>query len=236
MVLRSGFLAEAGKNCNRSTFVDNYVYGALESPVTPSQINGTNLPLFNSATNSNLSPQIAMVTSATVPNNWMPAGVTPCACQYLQWGYWTGRVQRLTPSSPHGFVNQFGAINTWIAGQPTVNIPATGVGTYNGAAVGTVFNNGATYLAAGGFNQMYNFAKQTGTVNITQFDGANYTAAISPRTGGGGFFGTPNPFGNRSGAVNGSFYGPSAQETGGTFGIQSISGPKYLASGIFAGK
>ena len=41
---------------------------------------------------------------------------------------------------------------------------------------------------------------------------------------------------NRNGAVLGSFYGPSAQETGGTFGIHSTSGPKYLASGIFAGR
>jgi trimeric autotransporter adhesin len=183
-----------------------------------------------------LSPQIAMVTSATVPNNWMPAGVTPCACQYLQWGYWTGRVQRLTPSA-HGFVNQFGSINTWIAGQPTVNLPATGVGAYNGAAVGTVFNSGATYLAAGGFNQMYNFAKQTGTVNITNFDNANYTATVlgfgnQYASGRGGLTGPAN----RNGFVLGSFYGPSAQETGGTFGIQSISGPKYLASGIFAGR
>jgi hypothetical protein len=32
---------------------------------------------------------------------------------------------------------------------------------YNGAAICTFFNSGATYLAAGGFNQMYNFASLT---------------------------------------------------------------------------
>ena len=189
-----------------------------------------------------------MVTSATVPNNWMPAGVTPCACQYLQWGYWTGRVG--IPNAPgvsptYSRVAQ-GAINTWVAGQPTVNIPTTGFGTYNGAAVGTVFNSGATYLAAGGFNQMYNFAKQIGTVSITNFDGASYSAAVSGAAvagipGFGGRFGGAYAGGltgptNRNGFVLGSFYGPSAQETGGTFGIQSTSGLKYLASGIFAGK
>jgi len=31
-------------------------------------------------------------------------------------------------------------------------------------------------------------------------------------------------------------YGPAAQEAGGSFGVQSTAGPKYLASGIFAGK
>ncbi len=134
MVLQFGSLPASGSNCSRSTFIDNNLYGALESPNTPSQITVTTspgqtttmvLPLFNSATNSSSSPQLAMVTSATVPNNsWMPAGVTPCSCQYLQWGYWTGRVQTLTPTA-QGFVNEFGAINTWVAGQPTVNMPTT---------------------------------------------------------------------------------------------------------------
>ena len=194
-----------------------------------------------------------MVTSATVPNNWMPAGVMPCACQYLQWGYWTGRVG--IPNAPgvsptYSRVDQ-GAINTWVAGQPTVNLPATGVGTYNGAAVGTVFNSGATYLAAGGFNQLYNFAKQTGTVNITNFDGASYQARVVGRSntlpsvvaGSGNVFGGPltavSGPANRSGIVLGSFYGPAAQEAGGSFNIsnfQTAAGSKYLASGIFAGK
>ena len=132
-----------------------------------------------------------------------------------------------------------GAINTWVAGQPTVNIPTTGFGTYNGAAVGTVFNNGTTYLAAGGFNQMYNFAKQIGRVNITNFDGASYSAAVSGSRSSPVFASSPTGLTgptNRNGFVLGSFYGPSAQETGGTFGIQSTSGLKYLASGIFAGK
>jgi hypothetical protein len=91
-----------------------------------------------------------------------------------------------------------------------------------------------TYLAASGFNQMYNFAKQIGTVNITNFDGASYSAAAAGVPGFDGRFGgdLTGPA-NRNGFVLGSFYGPSAEETGGTFGIYSISGPKYLASGIF---
>ena len=239
MVLQFGSLPASGSNRSRSTFIDNNLYGALESPNTPSQITVTTspgqtttmvLPLFNSATNSSSSPQLAMVTSATVPNNsWMPAGVTPCSCQYLQWGYWTGRVQTLTPTA-QGFVNEFGAINTWVAGQPTVNVPTTGKGTYNGAAVGTVFNNGATYLAAGGFNQMYNFGSQTGNVNITNFDGATYSAAVSGSRSSPVFASSPTGLTgptNRNGFVSGSFYGPSAQETGGSFSIQSNSGSKY---------
>jgi hypothetical protein len=108
------------------------------------------------------------------------------------------------------------------------------VGTYNGAAVGTVFNNGATYLAAGSFNQSYNFASQAGTVNISNFDGANYSGAVrgSGNTFAGGLSGPVN----RSGSVIGGFFGPLAVESGGRFNIQNISGLRYLASGIFAGR
>ena len=44
---------------------------------------------------------------------------------------------------------------------------------------------------------------------------------------------------NLTGLVSGLFYGNAANpvaETGGRFAVQSISGPRYQASGIFAGK
>ena len=56
MVLQFGSLPASGSNHNRSTFIDNNLYGALESPNTPSQITVTTspgqtttmvLPLFN---------------------------------------------------------------------------------------------------------------------------------------------------------------------------------------------
>jgi hypothetical protein len=250
MVLQFGSLpSSGGRNYSRSIFVDNNNYSALESPLTPSQINGTNLPTLTTVGNpnvnapgsappgsgqTNLTPSLAMVTSATVPASWMPAGVAPCSCQYLQWGYWTG--QLLTPNSSltASTRNDRAFINTWLAGMPTVTVPASGVGTYNGAAVGTVFNNGATYLAAGNFNQTYNFGTRSGALNITNFDGQNYTSAVSGS--GAQFSGRLTGPANRSGSVAGSFYGPSAVETCGSFNIQSVSGLRYLASGIFAGR
>jgi hypothetical protein len=249
-VLQFGSLpTSGGRNYSRSTFVDNNTYAALESPLTPSQINGRNLPTLTTVANPNvnapgsapvgsglpnLTPSLAMVTSATVPANWMPAGVTPCSCQYLQWGYWTGQV--LTPNATLTAVTRDDRayINTWVAGMPTVTMPTSGVGTFNGAAVGTVFNNGATYLAAGNFNQNYNFGSLTGTVRLTNFDGANYSAAVSGF--GNRFSGILTGTSNRIGNVAGSFFGPLAVETGGNFNIQSASGLRYLASGIFAGR
>ena len=54
--------------------------------------------------------------------------------------------------------------------------------------------------------------------------GANYTLGIN------------NPSGQPiSGAFNGSFYGPSAANTGGNFSFHSTApGLTYLTSGIFA--
>ena len=180
-----------GTNASRGTYINNDIYAATDSPITASSINGNSLPLPPNSTTAAPSPSIAMVTSGTVPNNsWMPPGVTPCSCQYLQWGYWTGQVQS-TPTTGLGVNRTDRAfINTWIAGMPTVTMPSGGVGTFSGAAVGTVFNNGAAYLAAGGFNEMYNFGSRTGSLNITNFDGASYTSAVSGS--GNQIFGQPD--------------------------------------------
>ena len=228
----------AGTNSSRGTYINNQIYAATDSPTTASSINGNPLALPPNSTTAAPSPSIAMVTSGTVPNNsWMPSGVTPCSCQYLQWGYWTGQVTSTATQGLGVARTDRAFINTWVAGMPTINMPTSGVGTYNGAAVGTVYNGGASYLAAGGFNQTYNFGAHTGTINITNFDNANYVGSLSGS--GSAFAGPLTGPPDRNGAVVGSFYGPSANETGGSFNIsnrQSAPALKYLASGIFAGR
>jgi hypothetical protein len=219
------------------TYVNNTVYAALDSPDTQSSINGNKLPLLANSTNSNPSPRIAMVTSGTVPtaiNTVLPNGVTPCTCEFLQWGYWTGQAVSTTTQGLGVNRTDRAFINTWLAGTPTVTMPTSGQGSYSGAAVGTVFNNGTSYLAAGQFQQTYNFGNNTGTVNISNFDGASYSANV---TGSGRTFNGPlTGVANRTGSVNGGFFGPNAVETGCNFGIQSITGTPYIASGIFAGR
>jgi hypothetical protein len=143
----------------------------------------------------------------------------------------------LSPATTAGFAGQTTAdvadINTWIAGQPTVTMPTSGIGSFNGAAIGIVYNNGASYLAAGGFNNTFNFGNNTGTVSITNFDGQNFTGAVSGS--GSTYTGAIAGGGNKTGAVVGQFYGPAAAETGGVFGLHNTSGAAYIASGIFAG-
>jgi hypothetical protein len=237
-----------GLNYARSTFIDNNIFAAAESPETADTITARisggstvteTLPTYistNGAPNS-FTPDLAMITSAALgpnANSWMPPGVTPCACQYLQWGYWTGAINTPNSSLTADLRFDVSSINTWIAGQPTVNMPTSGTASFNGAAVGTVYNAGNNYLAAGSFNQTYNFANNTGMVSISNFDGVNYTGAVAG-TGSNNFGGAVTAPG-RTGSVLGSFFGPAAVETGGSFNIRSSSGFSYLASGIFAGK
>jgi hypothetical protein len=139
-----------------------------------------------------------------------------------------------TPSSVQSFFDEFNAIlPPSLVAMPTVTLPTSGVGTYNGVAVGSVVNNGTTYLAGGGFNQTYNFGSLTGTANITNFDGANYSA---PVTGVGTIYtGTLSGPANRTGFIAGTFFGPSAGVTGGGFTVQNPSA-SYVVSGAFAGR
>jgi hypothetical protein len=181
-------------------------------------------PVTNAAslqTSSNVQSVQAQSDPAIVEavNNPTPSG-TPVGIQ--------------SNASVQSFFDQFDAIlPASLQAMPTVTLPTTGVGTYNGVAVGVVLNNGTNYLAGGGYNQTYNFGTLTGTANITNFDGANYSASL---TGAGPVFtGTLTGPANRTGALAGTFFGPNAAVTGGGFGIQNPAGT-YVASGAFAGR
>jgi hypothetical protein len=98
-----------------------------------------------------------------------------------------------------------------------------------------VFNNGQSYVAAGGFNASYNFGTQTGSMAVTNFDNHNFAASgAAPLTGANYGYTVSSP--GATGTINGTFYGPMAAETGGSFAVKTTVGPTYLASGIFAGK
>jgi hypothetical protein len=205
-------------------YIDDSLYAALQNPSASSQVNGY------SADGSS----IWMLTSDVVPSTaLLPAGASFCQCQYLKWGYWGGAL-----ASPWGDTTRIdvGNINTWVAGQPSVQVPASGTGTYTGALVGTVDNNGAIYLAAGGLAATYNFGSHTGSFGVNNFDGHSFTAAIPEASLSGSGYRFAFAAGGLAGNVNGSFYGPMAAETGGNFAFHTLSGLPYLASGIFAAK
>ena len=113
-------------------------------------------------------------------------------------------------------------------------LPATGTGTFAGNAFGSVFNNGARYLASGQFSNMWDFGARSGSLSISNFDGKSFGGTVT--AGFGATYAGPISGSGVSGAASGAFFGPLAPETAGNFAVKSTSGPAYLASGIFAGK
>jgi hypothetical protein len=232
LVMQYGALSGAAGG---QAFIDNSTFAATESPTTAQSItiNGT-----TSQPTGQL--YLASTGAAGTATSILPSGVSYCQCQFLQWGYWGGDLS--TPSATGGTPRiDRGHINTWVAGVATPvgdlnTLAAQAItNTYTGHAIGSVFNAGSSYVAAGGFQGTYNFATQNGTFAINNFDGKSFSASgKAPLTGATYTFGLTQA--GVSGLVNGTFYGANAAETGGSFSLKTTVGPTYLASGIFAGK
>jgi hypothetical protein len=218
-----------------SAFIDNNIYGAAESPAAPAVVNG----------NPAQAAQLYLLSSgaAPPPSSLLPSGASYCQCQYLQWGYWGGDITSANPGGGTTPRVDRGNINFWAAGQVTpntdINMLASqgAVGNYSGHLIGSVFNNGAQYVAAGGLNASYNFGTNVGMFSVLNYDGRiSFTATGSPVISGASYkLGITNVAG-LAGSINGSFYGPLAAETGGNFNFHTTAGPTYLTSGIFAAK
>src|SRR5262249_30848134 len=156
--------------------------------------------------------------------------VSPCDCQYLQWGFWTGQLNQVNSTNTAITRSDRAFINTWLAGIPTSSADIATLagqavtGSYAGAAYGSVFNNGSSYIAAGNFNATYNFATQNGTFNISNFDGKSFGASgPAPLAASGNqnvYAGALTGTG-LTGQFAGSFYGPQAANTGGTFAVRN---------------
>jgi hypothetical protein len=224
-----------------SVFIDDNIFGAFEDKDTPQQINGQQLVVGGDTSQAS---QLYLVSSSTaaLPTSLLPSGVSYCQCQYLQWGYWGGDL--LTGNATNDLISRIdhGHINFWVAGVPTSAGDLTtlanqsAVGTYNGHAIGSVFNAGANYVAVGGFKGVYNFGTQIGTMTVSNFDN-NPTLSVTgsaPLTGGKYTLSLTQP--GVTGSITGGFFGPKAAETGGNFAFQRTVGSTYIASGIFAGK
>ena len=223
-----------GGAAGNSGFINDSIYAAAES-LTTSNGQPQNAHLY-----------LASQGAAPPPTSLLPSGASYCQCQYLQWGYWGGDISSANPSGGISPRIDRGGINFWVVGKPTLNtdisaLAAQGaVGTYTGHLIGSVFNNGNEYVAAGGLSATYNFSKQLiQSFAVNNYDTRNFAVSniSAPLKGSTYSFAINNPPGLPiTGSVNGSFYGPAAAETGGNFNFHTTVGSTYLTSGIFAAK
>ncbi|HJQ58364.1 MAG TPA: FecR domain-containing protein [Vineibacter sp.] len=210
-----------------SAFIDDANFAATQSATTESTYAGG-----NPAT-----ARVIAVTQSTVPvQNFLPEGVSFCACEYLTWGYWAGEVQYA--SGPRAGQTDRMHLGTWVAGQlsDVVQIPTMGTATYNGHIVGNVASSGQHYLAAGAYKNVWNFGARTGAVTITKFDGVTYSGMTSaPITNARDFTGAFASSG-RFVEMNGSFFRSPSDPVAYQAGSFRIFGEGYKATGIFAGQ
>ncbi|HEY1795001.1 MAG TPA: FecR domain-containing protein [Stellaceae bacterium] len=222
-----GFVPGQSGNMTNQGYINDNLFGALQAPAANSNVNG------NLATNANL----YMVNANAVPNNSLLPSTGLCVCQYLQWGYWGGEVDTGSGSTAR---TDIAHINTWVAG---IQTPAADIGNltsmsatanFTGNAIGTVSNNGASYLASGTFAETYHFGNFTGNLSINNFDGKSVSGSIAGGPRSPAYAGSLSGS-NLTGAAAGFFFGPNAAETGGSFAVKSISGLPYQAAGVFGG-
>ena len=206
-------------------FIDDNLFAARESDQAVTMHNGA--PIANS--------RLFMVTSNAAPLSIID-GITPCACEFLKWGWWTSEVRDDVRS-----VNDRVHLATWVAGvvPAAVDLPTTGTATFSGHAIGNVLNNGAQYVAAGTYTQSWDFAARNGFASINGFDatGSGTPGGISVAydvigTGTGFAGGAPGNL------ISGSFFKDTTAISGvGVGGVFAIdNGVGYQAAGTFAAK
>jgi hypothetical protein len=217
---------KSGANGPVSAFIDNSRYAMITQ---------TNDP--NRRSTVQVGDQTRTVTDNTMLASYqtapvaLPGGVQPCTCEYLSWGFWSSNINVGNYRTDN--IN----LGTYVVGQLTdrLQMPQVGSATYAGMMVGNVQNGGNAYVGAGNYNMNWNFQSRAGTFGAT-FDGTSYAggARANPGSGGVTFTGAfANIPSGRAGVLTGSFFGPQAQNQGGSF---AIGGAAYKASGIFAGQ
>ena len=241
--------SDSSNTSGNSVFVDNDTFGAGDADLTPA--------IFQSSPGVTSSDPVSgivdldmirVVDASEFSNGFLPSGVTVCSCTFLTWGFWSASIDRSSGNE------EIVHLANWVAGEVDAfsNLQTSGTASYSGHAIGTVFNAGAVYQAIGDFALTVNFgtpSSSTGT--ISNFDGANFTLALSSIAAGSGsssdpVLANPNVFSGsitdsgstgRNGSIVGSFFKnitgtDNVAEMGGHFQVDNST--DYVASGIFA--
>ncbi|MEI7614061.1 MAG: transferrin-binding protein-like solute binding protein [Betaproteobacteria bacterium] len=186
-------------------------------------------------TDSRIPPQPAIATQPTqfqlINDVVIQTTSTLGNYDYLSWGQW---------NDGNGGVNTSLDNPYWIAGSltPAVNIPLGGTATYNGQVLGKLDESGTISRVAGTTSLTADFGQRAlnGSFDNLTKNGAAWTSAsvnASWAAGTNQISGTVNaPAVSMSGTVNGNFFGPTANQVGGTW---TLNGGANKAAGIFVG-
>ncbi|HYD99151.1 MAG TPA: FecR domain-containing protein [Alphaproteobacteria bacterium] len=236
--LQLRFGAQPGQfNSPLTAFFDDRLFAARESynDTTGAELSTVNgRPAFGGR-------YLVTAEAAPVPVA-APAGVGPCECAFVQWGWWGGDTFFRTPANVTETFDRT-HLGTWVAGSlmAASDMPNTGTASFAGHAVGTIVNNAGTRsVAVGGFGANYNFGSRSGTATISDFGGGTYNFIVGSGNGRD-VAGTLSSAGGTpialQGSLNGSFFGNAANpaaEIGGQFTLHNGTSPGG-AAGVFLG-
>lgn len=219
--------------------------GGLPTKVNISSGAGTNIS-FNTANGDSIGAlfsDVDVAVSANGQNYVLTADPTFYGWDYQSFGVW------LT-----GAGTGSGTVGAISAGAETSGsaVPTSGTATYTGVTAGRYVNaTGSDFFTYSSMSAAANFAARTlafsTSSSITSPDlgtfssntNLNMSGSLSYSAGSNQFSGTVNTVGggagnaSMTGTATGKFYGPSAQEIGGTF---SVSNGSAAMIGAFGGK
>ena len=248
-----------GSNADTSAFIDDKNYALRDRP-SPTLEDTTTI---GGRTGSNVTSSTVMVSysaaglgTTAATNPFIAAGVTPCTCEFMTWGWWSGDIAYATGK---GAFNAGGRdrinLATYVAGTLATSTTLDGLrlanqsASFTGHMIGNVNNNGSSYVAAGSYGATWAFSTQTGTATVS-FDGASFSGGIAltggtgiNHVGGGPGFTTPSAITSSTGGLtdrnltlNGAFMSGTGGAVAGQAGNFGITGTNYQAGGTFAAK
>jgi hypothetical protein len=241
-----------------SAFIDDKIYAMRDQRADPSRFTKLSLQGDSVPINS----RTMLVSSGAAPLEgagqfWQQQGVTPCTCEFLSWGWWSGDINYgnlLNDAVARERMN----LNTYVVGTMSTLAQLnaqTGSATYTGHMVGNVNWGANNYVAAGSYTNNWNFGTMHGQVNAS-FDGLTLSGTAGLVQGGPGFSAplavtaASGTFTNAGSGLNGAFFSTGPGATGvngaigqaGNFTLLGTRAPTggaattYQAGGIFAGK
>lgn len=172
-----------------------------------------------------------------------PADVEPRSA-FLSWGWWAGEFRAAPDQVANGGPESDQRFNlgAFVAGVPTgsADIPTGGVASYDGFAVVSAVQDGASFVDGAGFTLSYDFGERLGLARFQDLLGADAAVAVSAADAGG-FDGVGDvTIGGRDGliVVDGAFFngaaGDPAGATAGSLAVGTNDGA-IQGAGVFAG-
>ena len=172
----------------------------------------------------------------------IPSSTETINLSYVTFGQWAKTDGTI---AANGFESARGYT---VFGMPSDTLPTTGSATYDGIVDGFMFQPTVTagdpdiYSVRGSLAVTANFGTNDMTVNFNNMEFQNNATPATPwvdftfdgTIAGGAFTGTVSGVPGYTGTLSGDFYGPNAQEIGGTWSVSGPAGEE--AAGAFVGE